>query len=332
MSEYKFDLIAAGSPIMDSLINVSEEFVAGIDGGKGGMELVDSAYIENLIAKAGVTVTSAPGGSAANSIFAASNLGLKTAIIGKVGNDDVSVDYQEQYLDINGSTELFKRSNSPHGHCLSLITPDKQRTMRTSLGAAMELSIDDVSVADFENVKVAHLEGYMLYNRDLIFHVLECAKQAGCIISLDLSAHEVVNASADVLKEIIEKYVDVVFANEDEAAAFTGIESDYEAMAKYLSKLCEVAVVKMGADGCFVADENSITKVDAFEVETVVDTTGAGDAFAGGFLYGLIQGWSLDHSAVLASLLGAEVVQVIGAKIPEESWVSIKEFIKESIK
>ncbi len=324
-----FDLIAVGSPIMDSLVNVSEEFVQSIEGDKGGMELVDSDYIESLINKVDSEVFSVPGGSAANAIFAGTKLGLQTAVLGKIGSNEVAEDYVHKYLAIGGDDTLFKTSPSAHGHCLSMITPDKQRTMRTSLGAAMELSKDDVSVEDFLRVKYVHVEGYMLFNPDLLLHCLACAKEAGCTISLDLASFEVVNACKEILAEILENYINIVFANEDEAIAFTGVDNDYAKMAKILTKNCDIAVVKMGADGAYVADKDSLVKIDAEKVDTVLDTTGAGDAFAGGFLFGQINGHDLEESAQIGAMLGAEVVQVIGATIPTERWDVIEEKLED---
>ena len=325
---HSFDIMAVGSPIVDTLSQVDEAFVASVSGEKGGMELVDSEVIVKLVERIETAKHRAPGGSAANTIFGATQLGLTSTFLGKIGNDDNAQFYQESYQAMGGDLSRFKTAELPHGHCLSLITPDGQRTMRTHLGAAMTLDPSEISVTDFAKVKHVHLEGYTLFNPPLLHHVIDCATLAGCKLSLDLASFEVVNACKDTLQSILADSIDVVFANEDEAAAFTGLENDYEAMALALGELCEIAVVKLGADGALVAHAGQVQKIDADSVKQVVDTTGAGDLFAAGFIYGLTNNASHKACAQFGAVLGAEVVQVIGAAIPSERWPEIKEKIK----
>ncbi len=324
MSDRRFDIMAVGSPIMDSLAKVGEEFITSISGEKGGMELIDGEAMQMLASQVDADMVHAPGGSAANTIFGATRLGLSSTFLGKVGNDDIADQYTTTYADMGGDTSRFKVAETPNGRCISLITPDSQRTMRTHLGAAMELAPNEITVEDFKDAAHVHLEGYTLFNRDLMLHVLNCAKKAGCRISLDLASFEVVNAGKDILDTILRDYVDVVFANEDEADAFTAFGNDYEAMARHLGELCEIAVVKLGADGALVCHNGEVIKIDAEHAADVVDITGAGDLFAAGFLYGLLKGHSHENSARCGAILGAEVVQVIGAAIPTSRWNDIK--------
>lgn len=316
----KFDLIGVGSPIVDSLAHVDENFISTLDGEKGGMELVDDETITSIITNINSTISQVPGGSAANTIFGTTKLGLSTTFLGKLGNDDKSKFYKNQYDSMGGDLSHFKSDNSPNGHCLSLITPDSQRTMRTFLGAAMNLSPDEITTEDFSDSRHAHIEGYILFNQALMNKVLQSAKEAGCSISLDLASFEVVNATKDSLKNILNEYIDIVFANEEEAAAFTGIEDNYEVMAQELSKLCKIAVVKIGKDGAIICAENKIYKIDAILADEVVDTTGAGDLWAAGFLFGYLTNKSIEESGSYGSLLGSAVVQIIGAAIPDEKW------------
>jgi sugar/nucleoside kinase (ribokinase family) len=327
--KYSFEVMAVGSPIVDTLVQVDEEFVARMAGEKGGMELVAPEVINELLAQVEGPTHRAPGGSAANTIFGATQLGLSSTFLGKVGNDENAAFYQESYRAMGGDLSRFKKSELPHGHCLSLITPDGQRTMRTHLGAAMTLDPSEISVADFDKVKHVHLEGYTLFNPALLHHVVDCATLAGCRLSLDLASFEVVNACKETLQQILSERIDVVFANEDEAAAFTGLSSDYEAMALALGELCEIAVVKLGADGALVAHAGQVIKAAADAVEHVVDTTGAGDLFAAGFIYGLVKKLPLQMCASIGAYLGAEVVQVIGAEIPDDRWAEIREKVKK---
>jgi sugar/nucleoside kinase (ribokinase family) len=208
-----------------------------------------------------------------------------------------------------------------------MITPDSERTMRTDLGAAATLSPMHVSAADFKGVSLLHAEGYLLYIPGLLEHILEMAKKAGCVIALDLSSFDVVKMKIGVLPELLEKYVDIVFANEDEAREFCsaqGVPFTPETAARILGGLCEVAAVKLGKDGALIRKDGQDFRVGA-ELVKAVDTTGAGDLWQAGFLYGYVNGKSPDVCAKMGAVLGAEVVQVIGAEIPAGRWPSIIE-------
>jgi sugar/nucleoside kinase (ribokinase family) len=250
-------------------------------------------------------------------------MGATTSFLGKTGNCTDGGFYRDRFAQLNGDVSRFKIGDVPNGRCLSLVTPDGERTMRTDLGAAMTLSPDEISVNDFAGCDHAHIEGYLLFNEALMRRVLECAKEAGCTISLDLASFEVVNATKAILPELLKEYVDIVFANEEEGAAFTGLENDYPAMALQLASLCEIAAVKVGAHGSYVAQGDWVEKVEPMHAARVVDTTGAGDLWAAGFLYG----WSLKRPitecAKIGSILGAAVVQVPGSVLGESQWESI---------
>lgn len=324
ISSRPFACIGVGAPIMDSLARVSESFVAALGGSKGGMEYFDAARMESVLQELAGQVTEVPGGSAANTTQALAQLGLPVTFLGKIGNDSTSGFYLENFRQSGGNTSKFKKGELPNARCLSLVTPDSERTMRTHLGAAITLSATEISKADFEDCRHAHLEGYLLFNPELAVHILECARQAGCSISLDLASFEVVHAAKDSLKELLKKYVDIVFSNEDEAKAFTGKEDNYPAMALELGNYCELAVVKIGKEGSHIAHKGTLVDIRPVTIEKALDTTGAGDAWAAGFLYGWLTGRSLSESGQLGSRLGAEVVQVLGPRIPSGRWAPIK--------
>lgn len=320
MSEKRFDIIGVGSPVVDGLVQVTEEFVSGIEGAKGGMELVDGAGMAKLLGEVEADVMMALGGSAGNTIFGVTRLGLKSTFLGKLGNCEAGTFFRKAFEEAGGDGSRFKAGEIPNARCLSLITPDSERTMRTDLGASAHLRPDEVRVEDFAGVRHAHVEGYMLFNRELMMRVLECAKEAGCTVSVDLASFEVVRASKDVLEDLLRKYVDVVFANEEEADAFTGMGKDYEGMAKRFGELCEVAAVKMGKKGAYVSSKGEVVRIEPVVVERAVDTTGAGDLWAAGFLYGWLTGKSLEDAGRFGSILGAEVVQVMGASLGVDDW------------
>jgi sugar/nucleoside kinase (ribokinase family) len=168
----------------------------------------------------------------------------------------------------------------------------------------------------------------LLFNEALTRKLLSCAQTANCTISLDLASFEVVQASKSILPELLEKYVDIVFANEDEAAAFCGAGKDYAAMAQSLQGFCSIAAVKVGAAGAYIADGQSIEAVPADKVDSVIDTTAAGDLWAAGFLYGWLQQWPLRKCAQLGAKMGAEVVQLQGSQLPEATWEHLMQWVQ----
>jgi sugar/nucleoside kinase (ribokinase family) len=162
-----------------------------------------------------------------------------------------------------------------------------------------------------------------LFNEALMRRVLESAKEAGCTISLDLASFEVVNATKSILPDLLSDYVDIVFANEEEGSAYTGIEGDYAAIALQLAELCEIVAVKVGAHGSYIAHAGIVEKIEPVHAARVIDTTGAGDLWAAGFLYGWSQERPIAQCAELGSILGAAVVQEQGSVLPENVWQNI---------
>lgn len=323
MINTQFDIIGVGNPLLDVLARVPESFLAQIDGEKGGMLHTGPDTLQAIIQTLPHGMTRSPGGSAGNTTFALARLGLRTAFIGKVGRDDQGDFYRKAFRDLGGDDARFKFADVPTGQCLSLITPDSQRTLRTDLGAAATLAPSELTTADFLGASHAHFEGYLLFNPDLMRAGLRAAKAANCTTSLDLASFEVVNASKDFLPDLLRDYVDIVFANEDEAAAFCGPDRSFPEMARQLNTLVPTAAVKVGKQGAWIAQHNADPfHVPALPNVTAIDTTGAGDLWAAGFLFGWRSGWPIQQSAELAAKLGAAVVQVIGSTIPDPLWHS----------
>ena len=322
MSSHSFDLIGVGNPIMDLLAHVPETFLTTlVAGDKGGMVLVDDADIVGLLAKLGSDYAVTPGGSAANATLGATRLGLRTTYLGKIGGDGTARDYRANFIAAGGDGSRFKHATLPNGRCLSLVTPDGQRTMRTHLGAAMTLSPDEISAADFAGARHAHIEGYLMFNPALGEKVVATARAAGCTLSIDLASFEVVNVARDWLLGQIKQGIHVIFANEDEIRAlFQDTTSSYDALAKKLASFGGIAAVKMGKDGAWVAHGKELHRVAPVVAPRVVDTTGAGDAWAAGFLYGHLKKHSLPVAGAIGSLLGSETVQHLGPTIPEMHW------------
>jgi sugar/nucleoside kinase (ribokinase family) len=323
MQTSKPTLIGIGSPIVDAIALVDESFVAQIDGDKGGMVLVDAQTITSLIASLPKAAMAAPGGSAGNTLFALARMGASTSFLGKTGNCINGSYYRDSFSELGGDTSRFKIGEVPNGRCLSLVTPDGERTMRTDLGAAMTLVPEEISPADFTGCTHAHIEGYLLFNEALMRRVLESAKGAGCTISLDLASFEVVNATKSILPELLRDYVDIVFANEEEGSAYTGIEGDYAAIALQLAELCKIAAIKVGARGSYIAHAGIVEKIEPMHAAHVIDTTAAGDLWAAGFLYAWSQKRPPAECAKIGSILGAAVVQEQGSVLPEHIWQDI---------
>ena len=317
-------IIGVGSPIVDIVTDISEETLARVPGGKGGMILVDAAemnLLEQLIDEKNHVMT--PGGSAGNTVFALARAGIYASMLGKLGNDTNGAFYRDTFASLGGDTSRF-RVNDTVGTaaCISMVTPDHERTMRTHLGAAATLDPSEVQIDDFAGIAITHIEGYLLFNPALMTAVLNSAKEAGSLVSLDLGSYEVVEASNDILPGLLEEYVDIVYANEDEAKRFCG-EDDPKHGLMSLASVCRTAVVNMGADGSLITDGDETIEVAAIPVKRVVDTTGAGDYWAAGFLYGRINGQPLGVCGQIGALFGSSVVQVMGAKLPEPMWERI---------
>ncbi|HXN35537.1 MAG TPA: adenosine kinase, partial [Opitutaceae bacterium] len=250
----EIDMVGVGSPITDLVAQVPESFLAGVPGEKGGMVLVDDAEMGRILTLLGSPPAYATGGSAANATFNAARLGLRTAFVGKLGADSLARAYVERFAKAGVDVSRFKHGSGANARCLALVTPDAQRTMRTSLGAAMTLSPAEISVEDFRGARHAHIEGYLVFNHELCEAVLNAARAAGCTISLDLSAFEVVNAWRDWMFGQFGHGIDIVFANEDEIRAmYPGRGEDYEALARELATHGVIAAVKMGREGAWIA-------------------------------------------------------------------------------
>lgn len=321
-----FDLIGVGSPIMDVVARVPDDFLRRhVSGEKGGMVLIDDTEMGRIVGLLEGDPAYSTGGSAANATFNAARLGLRSTFLGKLGSDQIASVYRRSFERAGVDGSRFKQAPTNNARSLILVTPDAQRTMRTSLAAAMMLSPTEISAADFTGCRHAHIEGYLVFNQALADAVLASARAAGCRTSLDLSSFEVVNASRDWLFGQFKRGLDVVFANEDEIRAlFQDHQSDYPTLARRLAGYGVLAAVKVGKDGAWIAHEDTLHRVEPVTVANVVDTNGAGDAWAAGFLYGYLRGWSLPQCGAIASLVGAETVLHVGPIIPDTHWQLVR--------
>ncbi|MGA2694112.1 MAG: adenosine kinase [Opitutaceae bacterium] len=327
----QIDLIGVGSPIMDLVARVSEAFLSNVPGEKGGMVLVDDAEMGRILALLAEAPAKTTGGSAANATFNAARLGLSTAFVGKLGNDPLAAAYRDRFANAGVDVSRFKYGKVANARCLALVTPDAQRTMRTNLGAAMTLSPSEISPDDFGGARHAHIEGYLVFNQHLCEAVLNAARAAGCTISLDLSSFEVVHAAREWMLKQFGRGIDIVFANEDEIRAlFPGRADNYEALARELAGHGVTAAVKMGREGSWIARGNEAHRMPPVHLKDVVDTNGAGDAWAAGFLYGYLNGRTLPECGAAASIMGSETVRHLGPLIPDGAWAEVKKRVLQS--
>lgn len=326
-AEHKNWIVGVGSALVDILAHEDDDFLKKTGGAKGGMTLVDKEFIESTLSTITGSPSIVPGGSACNTLVGIGRLGGKARFIGKCGSGAYGNLFKSDLLKQNVEPALLF-SNSPTGRVLSIITPDAQRSMFTYLGAAADTQPDEINSQSFKDAAVVHVEGYLISNEALIRSTLEKAKMSGAAVSLDLASFNVVEESKAQLTELVDKYVDILIANEDEAFAFTGQKDETKAL-KALGEKAELAVLKVGARGSYIIYNNIIVRAEAVAVGTVVDTTGAGDLWASGFLYGLINGYELGKCGKLGSICGAEVCNVIGANIPEKRWEQIRKMVEK---
>ena len=320
-------VIGVGSALMDILLFESELFVADHGLIKGGMEMVGQERANELLADSAnaFAVRLVPGGSACNTTIGLGRLCEKALFIGTRGDDELGRTL-ETSIRSNNVTPHFWKSSTPTGRVLSVITPDAERTMLTYLGASAETSAKTISPELFRGADMVHVEGYLMLNEPLIVAVLESAAAAKVPVSLDLASFTVVEANPNLIKDLVRKHVSVLLANEDEARSYTGVSNELDAL-KILALDAECAVVKVGKRGSYICLNDEITKIKPFGDGPALDTTGAGDLWAAGFLYGLINGKPITECGNIASLCGYEVCQVEGAQIPEGGWRRIKQSI-----
>ncbi|ADV42958.1 adenosine kinase [Bacteroides helcogenes] len=322
-------IIGLGNALVDVLVTLeNDEILEKMQLPKGSMTLIDECKLLKINEYFGQMETHlATGGSAGNTIRGLACLGAATGFIGKVSNDFYGNFFRDSLLNRGTEARLLFSSSLPSGVASTFISPDGERTFGTYLGAAATLKAEELSLEMFKGYTYLFVEGYLVQDHDMILRAIELAKEAGLQVCLDMASYNVVGEDHVFFSMLVNKYVDIVFANEEEARAFTGKEPE-EALG-IIAKMCSVAVVKMGARGSLLRKGTEEIRVQALPVAKVADTTGAGDYFAAGFLYGLTCGYSLEKCAGIGSILSGDVIQVIGTELPEAQWERIKKEISE---
>ena len=319
-------IIGIGNALVDVMTIIPDDSCLGrFSLPKGSMTMVDTQRSDEIKqAINGLPSTLASGGSAGNTMYGLGIMGVHSSFIGKVGRDEMGNFYEKDMVDAGVTPVLIRSSLSPTGTAVALVTPDSERTFATHLGAATELTPEELTDTYFRGFDILYLEGYLIYNLPLVEQACRTARKNRMCVALDLASFNVVNDMLPAFKRIISDYVDIVFANEEEARAFTGLDP-VDALNE-LSKQCKIAVVKTGPDGSWIKRGDEVIKIDALSVRAV-DTTGAGDLYAAGFLYGFSNGFSLDKCGLFGSILAGKVIEVIGARMPEEKWAEARKLV-----
>lgn len=319
-------VIGLGNALVDIMTNMkNDDLLEKLDFPKGSMQLVDDIAIKKLMDDTvPLKRMMSSGGSAANTIHGLAKLGVQTGYIGKIGNDEYGDFFKNDLIKSNISPILFTGKN-PSGRAVALISPDHERTFATYLGAAIELIASDLAPQYFNDYQYLHLEGYLVQNHELLKRAAQLAKQNQVKISLDLASFNIVEANLQFLHSFIKSYVDIVFANEEEAKALTGKEPR-EALDN-IAEMTEIAAVKMGKEGSMLKYKEEIEKAAAMPAK-VIDTTGAGDSYAAGFLYGVLNNYSIKKSAEVGSIIAGKVIEVTGAKLDAAKWKTINKLIQ----
>ena len=309
----QYDAYGIGNSLIDFVVDIDEDLLAKFDFKKGVMQLIDEREfidVMNHLKKKKVIIL--PGGSAANTIIGMARLGAKTAYSGKVGDDF----HAKQYI-----SGLKKAGVKPNvisekgitGTCICMITRDKERTMATCLAKSSEMEPEDLNWTDLGTTKILHIEGYMLNTPNqtqVIEQAMAVAKQKGILVSFDCSDPFVVKRYKQEIKRIISKYADIIFLNEAEAKELTGLPA--AKAIKKIGKKDQIVGLKLGKKGSLVKKGNKIIKIPIYKVKAV-DTTGAGDLYAAGMLFGISKDKGLRECGKYASFLAGKIVAQYGA-------------------
>jgi len=328
-SEKVIDLVGIGNAIVDIIVNVEDEFLDINNLQKGSMNLFDIKGSKNILDQCNI-LKKVSGGSAANTIVALANFGHKVEFIGRVKDDEFGRFFSS---DIKDSGTIFQiqpvQSLEESAHSIILITPDAQRTMCTYLGASVEFEKQNINFKSIQKSKYLYLEGYLWDAEKAKLAFLEAAKiakESNTQIILSLSDSFCVDRHRDSFLELIKNYVDILFCNEGELKSLFE-EFDLNNCIKKINSICELSVVTLGKKGSLIINNKSVQEINPYVLGEIIDTTGAGDIYAGGFIHGLINGLSFENCGVFGSICAGHIITKIGSR-PE---VNLEKLVRENI-
>lgn len=316
-------IIGMGNALVDVLVRIDDDsLLEKLHLPKGSMQLIQEDTLSEIRKyTSGMKIHRSTGGSAGNTVCALAALGANPGFIGKVGQDETGTFFGDT-LRQRGVNALLATCDLPSGIASTFISTDGERTFGTYLGAAATLRAEDLSRKMFAGYNYLYIEGYLLQDHGLMLRAVQLAKEEGLQVCLDMASYNVVEAERDFFDQLIVKYVDIVFANESEALAYTG-KAPHEALEEIASK-CSIAVVKTGKEGSLVKKGTEVIQLLSCPVDNVLDTTGAGDFYAAGFMYGLTCGYSLEKCVQISTILATAVIQEVGTTLPAKKWDEIK--------
>ncbi len=314
--ESEHQVVAIGNSLVDVIADVEEAFITANGLNRGSMTLIDSARAESLYAAMPPAIESS-GGSAGNTTAGIASLGGSAAFIGKVADDQLGGVYRHDFH-AAGVTYSVPPSTkgSPTGRCLIAVTPDAQRTMSTFLGAGVDLGPEDVDEVLVAGAQVTFLEGYLWdppRAKEAFLKAARVAHEAGRKVSLTLSDSFCVDRYREEFRDLVEHHVDILFANEGEIISLYEV-ADFDAALQRVRGHCEVAALTRSAKGSVIVARDEIHVIDAASVARVIDTTGAGDLYAAGFLFGYTSGMALPECGRIASIAAAEIISHFGPR------------------
>ncbi len=317
MNSAKYDVLGIGNALFDILVRVDDKFLTDHGMTKGAMALIDEARAASIYADMG-PATEVSGGSAANTIVGIAQLGARAAYVGKIKDDQIGQLYAHDIRSAGVAFDTAAAKDGPATGCsYILVTPDGERTMNTYLGAAQDLSAADINEQEIAAASIVYLEGYLWDPKDAkdaFVKASQIAHKHGRKVALTLSDAFCVSRYRDEFIGLMrDKTVDLIFANEAELQSLYDTQ-DFDAALAQLRNDVALGVVTRSEKGCVVATKEGITAVSAFPARTVVDTTGAGDLFAAGFLFGLVREAGYEQAGRLGAMAAAEVIQHIGAR------------------
>lgn len=329
MDDTQFDVVGIGNAIVDVLAKTDDTFLAQNRLTKGAMTIIDAQTAEELYDKMGPGIE-VSGGSAANTIASIAALGGRGAFTGKVKNDQLGQVFRHDIKAVGVAFDTPPtETGAPTARCLIFVTEDAERTMQTYLGACIELGPDDVDAKIIESSKITYLEGYLwdpAQAKEAFVKAAKIAEQAGRQVSLSLSDPFCVDRHREEFIDLVDNHVDILFANEDEIKSLYQVDSFDEALQKVRGH-CDIAALTRSSKGSVIVSGEDIHILDAEKVDKVVDSTGAGDAYAAGFLYGLTQGFDLGTCGEIGGVLAADIIGHYGAR----AEFDLKEVVKQVI-
>ena len=329
MSNVRYDVLGFGNAIVDVIARADDAFLAEKKLAKGAMMLIDEARADALYAAMGPG-TESSGGSAANTMAGIASLGGTGAFFGKVKNDQLGQVFAHDIRAIGVSFQSKAATDGPAtARCLIFVTPDAQRTMNTYLGACVNLGPEDVDEAVVKNARVTYLEGYLWdppRAKEAFVKAAKVAHAAGRKVSLSLSDAFCVDRHRTEFRDLVANHVDILFANESEIKSLYEVE-EFDAALQAVRGSCEIACLTRSEKGSLVVAGEEVHVIDAERVGPLTDTTGAGDLYAAGFLFGWAHGLGLARAGRIASLAAAEAISHVGAR-PQ---TSLKALVKQKL-